>query len=153
MGRATAVGTTGRRLSAAERERCVEMRVAGESVSAIARSLTCSRETVRHALASPQAKAFEQDCREILRERRREVLERWFESIEVAARQGKHRPALDWLLSARAIDPPVVAVVPTGPTMQVAIGIQLPGLPRPASPTIEMTALPGHIELAGSLSE
>jgi transposase-like protein len=147
------IGSPGRRLTVEEREDAVRLRLMGESVSEIARRLRTSRQSVTAALARPEAEAMAVDCRAALRKHRARFVELWVEAAERAAKQGKHLPAMHALLSLREVDQPSPPPVLMHQPMQIAIGVQLPGLPAPAGSTFTLPALPSSTRREGSGTE
>lgn len=139
--RTMTIGTPAHRLTHEEREEAVRMRLMGESLSEIARRLQTSRQSITAALARPEIEAIAVDCRAELRKHRARFVELWIEAAERAAKQGKHLPAMHALLSLKEVDPPNPPPVLLPQTMQVAIGIQLPGLPAPSAPGPAASAL------------
>jgi hypothetical protein len=109
-----------------------------EMMEMVARGLS-PREIADHLERTPTTiKARLKDARLLLQTFAPTATAAWLEAMNVAATKGDHRPAKDLLIAAKAIDP--VGLQETGgPTVQVQIGIAIPGLPPPvvATPVLE----------------
>ena len=97
----------------------------GMSVPQIAALIGRSPETVR---------ANKRHAKDLLQAIAPEAVELWLQAARVSAAFGKHAAARDLVYAAGAAVP-APQQAQQGPIMQVAIGIQLPGLPTPAAAT------------------
>ena len=121
----------GRRLTGAETATIATLLSQGLSVQDVAELVSRSPQTVLRIAG--QAK-------ELLKAASIDAVGDWIYASKIASQKGDHRPARDLLLANKIIE---AHTQPSqGPSVHVQIGFALPGLPAPATPTVEMPALP-----------
>lgn len=119
-------------------EECLAVRTmmdAGHSAAAIGRAINKDPRTIAGIMARVQDPA--KYAAAILASGAGFALTQWQAAIPIAASEGKHGPAKDWLLHAGAIQP--VNSAPTNVAIQVIVGAPLPGTST-ATSSHDMTA-------------